>query len=74
MHDERSEDHAGKQLVPWSVAVAITLYQSLNVLLLVHSPEEISKASPLISNIPLEASTTVKQGSVEIEDHRLNIL
>jgi hypothetical protein len=49
------------------------IYERLNVLLLVYSLEEVSKAFPLIPNKPLEASTTVKQGSVEIEDHGLNL-
>ena len=66
-------DHAGKQLLPWSIPVAIKLYEGLNVLLLVYSLEAVSKPFPLISNKPLEASTTVKQGSVKIEDHGLNI-
>ena len=66
-------DHAGEQLLPWSIPVAIKLYNGLNVLLLVYRLEEVSKPFPLISNKSLEASTTVKQGSVEIEDHGLNI-
>jgi hypothetical protein len=42
-------------------------------LLLVYSLEEVSKPTPLISNEPLEASTTVKQGSVKIENDGPNI-
>jgi hypothetical protein len=42
-------------------------------LLLVYSLEEVSKPTPLISNEPLEASTTVKQGSVEIENNGADI-
>jgi hypothetical protein len=33
----------------------------------------VSKPYPLISNEPLEASTTVEQGSVEIENNGANI-
>ncbi len=66
-------DHAGEQLSPWCIPIAITLDQGLNVLLLVYGPEHVSKTFPLTSNEPLETSTTVKQGSVEIEDHRLYI-
>ena len=62
-------DHTGKQRLPWSVPVAIKLYESLNVLLLVCSLEAVRKPFPLISNEPLEASTTVKESAVEIEDH-----
>jgi len=66
-------DHIGEQLLPWAIPVAIKLYEGLNVLLLVCGLEEVSKPFPLMSNKPLEASTTVKQRSVEIEDHGLNI-
>ena len=66
-------DHTGEQRLPWSVPVAIKLYEGLNVQLLVYSLEAIRKPLPLISNKPLEASTTVKEGSVEIEDDGLNI-
>ena len=66
-------DHAGEQRLPWSVPVAIKLYEGLNVLLLVCSLEAVRKPFPLITNEPLEASTTIKQGSVKIEDHGLNI-
>ena len=66
-------DHTSEQRLPWSVPVAIKLYEGLNVLLLVCSLEAVRKPFPLISNEPLEASTTVKQGSVKIEDHGLNI-
>jgi len=66
-------DQAREQLVPWSIPVAIKLYKDLNVFLLVYSPNDVSKPFPLISNEPLETSTTIKQGSVEIEDHGLYI-
>jgi hypothetical protein len=66
-------DQAGKQLPPGSISIAIKLYKDLNVLLLVYSPNDVSKPLPLISNEPLETSTTIKQGSVEIEDHGLYI-
>jgi hypothetical protein len=33
----------------------------------------VSKPFPLMSNKPLETSTTVQQRSVEIEDHGLNV-
>ena len=59
-------DHAREQRFPWSVAVAIKLYEGLNVLLPVRSLA-VRKPFPLISNEPLEASTTVKEGSVKIE-------
>ena len=67
-------DHAGEQLLPWSIPVAIQLYKGLNVLFLVYGLEEVSESFPLITNESLEASTTVEQGTVEIEDHRLNTL
>ena len=66
-------DHACEQLRPWTIPVAIELDKGLDVLLRIYSLEEVSKAIPLISNKPLEASTTVKERSVEIEDHGLNI-
>ena len=39
----------------------------------VYSSENARKPFPLYSNKTLEASTTVKQRSIEVEDHRLNI-
>jgi hypothetical protein len=65
--------HAGEQLLPGSVPVAIELYKRLNVLRLVYGPADVWIPFPLISNKPLEASTTVEQGAVEIEDNGLNI-
>ena len=53
------------------IPVAIEPDRGLNVLLLVYSLEELSKPFPLIPNESLEASTTVQQGAVEIEDHGL---
>jgi hypothetical protein len=66
-------DHAREQLLSWTIAVAIEPYKGLDVLLRVYSLEEVRKTFPLTSNKPLEASTTVQQSSVEIEDHGLNI-
>jgi hypothetical protein len=53
--------------------VAIELYEDLDVLLLVDGRDEARKSFPLISKEPLEASTTIKQGSVEIEGHGLYV-
>ena len=39
----------------------------------VHGGENARKPFPLSSNEALEASTTVKQRSIEVEDHRLYI-
>ena len=68
-----SRGHTGEQRLPWSIPVAIELYEGLDVLLLVRSLEAVRKPFPLISNEPLEASTAVEEGSVKIEDHGLNI-
>ena len=59
-------------MLRWRLPVAIKLYEGLNVLLLLYSLEDVSEPFPLTSNKPLEALTTVKKGSVEIEDHGLN--
>jgi hypothetical protein len=66
-------DQAGEQLLPGSISVAIAVDKSPNVLLLVYGFKVRGKSLPLTSNEPLEASTTVKQGSVEVEDHGLNV-
>jgi hypothetical protein len=47
--------------------------RGLDVLLLVCSLQAVRKPFPLIPNKPFEASTTVKDSSVKIEDHGLNI-
>jgi hypothetical protein len=58
--------HTSKQWLPWSIPVAIKLYERLDVLLLVCILEVVlvRKPFPLIPNKPFEASPTVKQGSV----------
>ena len=66
-------NHAAEQLSSWSISITITLDKSLNVLVFIDSLDDVSESFPLISNEPLEASTTVKQGSVEIENNGANI-
>jgi hypothetical protein len=66
-------DHTREQLLPWTISVPIKLDESLNVPLLVHTREELRKPFPLMSNELFEASTTVKQGSVEIENDGLDV-
>ena len=75
--------HAGRKLeprnqiseqrLPWSVSVAIELYEGLNVMLLACSLEAVGKPFPLSANELLETSTAIEQGAVKIEDHGLNI-
>jgi hypothetical protein len=65
--------HAGEQFSPRTIPVAVEFYQCSNVLLPIYHLEDVSKALPLIVNKPLEASTTVEQGSIQIEDHGMNV-
>ncbi len=51
----------------------LVLPPHLNVLLLACCLEAVGKPFPLITNELLEASTSIKQGAVKIEDHGLNI-
>jgi hypothetical protein len=58
----------------WTLLRCHMLYEGLHVLLLVcRSLEAVRKPFPLISDEPLEASTTVDEGSVKIEEHGLDV-
>ena len=69
----RTAQSTAEQLSSWSISITITRDKSLNVLVFVDSLDDVSDSFPLISNEQLEASTTVKQGSVEIEHNGADI-
>jgi hypothetical protein len=64
-------ERAGEQFLARSISIAIELDHDPNVLRFIHRLQHAREPFPLISNEPLEAQTTVKKRSVEIEDDGL---
>jgi hypothetical protein len=65
--------HTTEQFFPGRVAISIEVNESFDVRLQVYSLSRGKEPFPLISNEVLEASTTVQERSVEIEENSLKI-